>query len=148
MPDRTHSKHSTFPAWGDWIYTSDPVSSGVLYEINFKGDYVEVRHLKSFELTASLSEAIWDEVLALCKMHRCKSVLRVGPVPIRNMTAVEVAAVASRLDIPGLKVAYCWDDCRPDKINALFAGQAMENEVTVRFFCDSDAAIEWLVGDK
>jgi hypothetical protein len=144
MAHRTQSSSKGQPTSKDWTYTSDSPSSGALYEIDFKGDFVEVRHLKSFGLTASLSEAIWDEVLALCKMHDCKSVLRIGPLPKRHMTAVEVAAAGSRLDMPGLKVAYCWDDCRPDQINALFASQAMENEVTIRFFCDSDAAIEWL----
>jgi hypothetical protein len=145
MHDRTQSKHTTVPeSWGDWRYSLDSLSNAAGYEINFNDGYVEVRHLKSFALTASVAEAIWDEVLAVCRMRNCKSVLRVGPLPIRTMTASEVAAAASRLDIPGLKVAYCWDECRPDRINALFASQAMENEVTVRFFCDPDAALEWL----
>lgn len=135
------------PSLGDAAYGPDPLSSDALYQIDFKGNCVEVRHLKSFELSASASEAIWDEALALCRMHNCKSVLRVGPPPIRQMTALEVVAAGSRLDIPGLKVAYCWDDYRPDKVNALFATYAMENEVTVRFFCDYEAAIEWLTKD-
>lgn len=130
--------------FGDWIYTSEPASTDALYEISYKGDYVEVLHLKSFKLKTSVAEAIWDEALALCRAYDCQSILRSGLPPVRGMAPADVAAVGARLDIPGLKVAYCWDDYRPDKINALFATQAMENEVTVRFFCDCEAAIEWL----
>jgi len=148
MAHRTQSTHTAFPAFlGDWVCTSEPISTETLYEITFKGDYVEVRHLKSFELTASVSEAIWDEALALCRAHNCKSILRIGPPPIRDMDPAEVVAVGSRLDIPGLKVAYCWDDYRPDRIAALFATQAMENEVTVRYFCSTEAAVKWLAED-
>jgi hypothetical protein len=144
MPHRTKSTKKDVPrSWGEWFHTSD-APDGVLYEIAFKGGYVEVQHLKSFELTSSVAEAIWDETLALCRTHDCKAVLRIGEPPVRGMDPAEVVAVSSRLDIPGLKVAYCWIDYRPDKINAIFASRALENDVRVRFFCDREGAVQWL----
>jgi hypothetical protein len=114
------------------------------YQITFMGDYVEIRHLKSFDLTRSASAEIWNETLALCKAHGCGAVLRIGPPPRRVMEAQEVIAAGSRLDLPGLKVAYCWEGYRPDKTAALFATHALENGVTVRYFADPDAAVDWL----
>jgi hypothetical protein len=120
------------------------MSTDAVYEITFTGDYVEIRDLKSFALTASVAQAIWEEALTLCRVHKCNAVLRVGPLPERHMGIEDVAAAGSRLDIPGLRVAYCWEDFRPDKIAALFATHAMERGVNVRVFAGSQNAIEWL----
>lgn len=123
------------------------LSTVELYEIALKSGYVEVRNLRAFALTASLSETIWDETLALCNAHNCKAVLKIGPPPVRRMKPDEVVAVGARLDIPELKVAYCWDDYRPDKVAAVFATSAMNKGTTVRYFCSAEAAVQWLTED-
>jgi hypothetical protein len=123
---------------------AEPARTSPLYEIGLKGFYVEIRHLRALELTDSVSRAIWDEALALCRAKKCSSILRSGYAPVRRMTPQELADVGSSLDMPALNVACCWDDYRPNEKDAILATHAMKRGVIFRHFCSIEDATRWL----
>jgi hypothetical protein len=123
---------------------TDPATPSV--EFSFKNDYVEVRYLERFELTAGVSQWLWNEALKLCDAHQCNRILRCGTTPTRHLKNEDAIAVGNRLCRPGLKVANCFASYKPDVITAAFATAALRNGVNIRYFEDEQQGIEWLHG--
>jgi hypothetical protein len=116
------------------------------FTIEFKGDYIHVRHGENFEITRESVAKFWSALAEKCKRHNCRRVLREGKPDARKMSlmsAYDSANQAAQV-IGGLRVACCFENYVGDELTDFFKTVALNRGVDIEFFVDREEALRWL----
>src|SRR4051794_1296390 len=92
------------------------------FTTEFCGEYIYVRHAEGFEINSQSAKKLWLTLADECKAHNCRRVLREGAPSGRNMTWLEVynSAVQAAKLVPGIRVAYCFENYAEDELTRFF----------------------------
>jgi hypothetical protein len=116
------------------------------FTTEFCGEYISVRHAEGFEITSKSAKKVWLTLADECKAHNCRRVLREGAPSGRNMTWLEVynSAVQAAKLVPGIRVAYCFENYTEDELTRFFKIVTSNRGVEIEFFSDRREALRWL----
>jgi hypothetical protein len=116
------------------------------FTIEFRGDYIYVRHASDFEFTPEYTASFWSALGDECQTYNCRHVLREGRFSLRKMNLLEAynSAIQAANVISGLRVACCFKDHTEDEMTKFFKMAASNRGVEIEFFSDCQAALFWL----
>ena len=116
------------------------------FTIEFRGDYIYVRHGSDFEITPESAASLWSALSDKCKSFNCRRVLREGRISLRKMNwlAAYNSAIQAANVIPGLRVACCFKNYDEDELTKFFKTAASNRGVEIEFFSDCKEALYWL----
>lgn len=116
------------------------------FTIEFRGNYILVRHAPGFEINSQSSAKLWSALAVECKTYNCRRVLREGKPGRRKMNwlaAYDSAVLATNV-IWGLRVACCFENYAADEMTEFFKTVASNRGVEIEFFSDRQEALRWL----
>ena len=115
------------------------------FKIEHRGDHVHVRFGESYTPDPDWQNELWDRLRAVCDEHDTRRVLADGvlPAPDRAPAAVVEAGQKTAV-IPNLWLAFHFDDFVPTENTELYEVVAASQGVRVKFFNDSEHAMNWL----
>lgn len=114
--------------------------------VEYKGEFIEIRYPKNYELTRRNADAAWELVADACRQYSCNCVLIVTEQPRREMSMVDVfgSAVQAAEAAAVLKLALCFVGYETDDLSDFFKTVAFNRGATVEFFSNCGDALEWL----
>ena len=116
------------------------------FSIEFRGDYIYVIHAPDFEITPDSKARLWSALAVECETYNCRRVLTEGKRVRREMSFLEVFDSAKQLSniIPGLRLAFCFENYPQDELTGFFKTAASNRGVKINFFSDCREALGWL----
>ncbi len=116
------------------------------FEIEFRGDHIFVLLGPDYEVTPEHTEEFWAAVEEACTVYHSRRVLLEGYVPNKEeLKASEIVNSGVRAAaVPRLWFAICLQDFEPDELGELFKTIAASRGVHVKFFSESERALNWL----
>lgn len=116
------------------------------FTIEFRGDYIYVRHAADFEITPESTAKLWSALAEECGAYNCRRVLREGKFSLRKMNWLSAydSAIQAANVIPGLRVACCFENYVEDELTKFFKMAASNRGVDIEFFSDRQEALCWL----
>jgi hypothetical protein len=116
------------------------------FTIEFRGDYIYVRHAAEFEITPETTGRLWPALAVGCSVNDCRRVLINGKLGWRksNWLAAYSSATRAMSIIQGLRVAYCFENYTEEELLKFFKMVASNRGVETEFFTDFRRALCWL----
>ena len=115
------------------------------FSIEFREDHIYVELGPEFEVNPNTQDEFWREVRAVCDEHDTRRVLVEGYVPSGERNFAEVADAGQRTAaIPKLWLAFRLKDFVPNENSDLFIVTASSRGVRVKFFSETERALNWL----
>jgi hypothetical protein len=116
------------------------------FTIEFRDDYILVRHVAELEITPESSARLWSALAEACQTYNCSRVLREGKINLRKMNWLSMydSATQAANVIPGLRVACCFEDHLEDDLTRFLQTVAHNRGVRIEFFSDRREALQWL----
>lgn len=116
------------------------------FTIEFRGDYLHVRHAPGYEIDRENSIAVWEAVNQASRIHNCRLVFSEGENVIRKakiLDAFEAAKMFSQTQ-HGFRVACYFKGYEPDEVAEFFKTAAVNRGMRIEYFTDREAAFRWL----
>ena len=128
------------------IYTTKNIYMSTNFTIEFRGDYIHVRHAPDFEITPKSSVKLWSALAEKCKTFNCRRVFREGKLRHRKMNWLEAydTAIQAANYVAGLRVACCFENYEKDELTEFYKTAASNRGVEIEFFSDRQKALRWL----
>ncbi len=115
------------------------------YTIEFREDHIRVALSPDYEVNSENRRAFWTDLHKACKEFDTRRVLVEGEIPTEERETDEVVeAGTSTATVPQLWLAFSIPDWEPTEQTALFKTMAKISGVRVKFFSETDAALNWL----
>jgi hypothetical protein len=119
---------------------------GMEFEVTFKGDHVHVQlNAASRVEDPDLPNDYWGMLRKLCEEYDCRKVLVEGQAPSSEMDPTEVIEAGKRAaTVPNLWLAFNLNNHKPNEQSELYEAVAASKGVRVKFFKNSEDALNWL----
>jgi hypothetical protein len=119
---------------------------GMEFEVTFRGDHIHVQLNAGEKIDdPDLPGDYWGMLRKLCDEYDCRRILIEGTAPKSEMKPTEVVEAGSRTAVvPNLWLAYNLENHTPTAQSELYETIAASKGVRVKFFNNSDAALNWL----
>ncbi|HUF02759.1 MAG TPA: hypothetical protein VMM38_01145 [Aridibacter sp.] len=115
------------------------------YSLEFLEDHVRVVLSHGYEVSSENRRAFWADLKNACEEHDTRRVLVEGDIPTEERDIDEVIdAGTSAAAVPHLWLAFSVPDWEPTEQTELFEAMARIGGVRVKFFSDSEHALNWL----
>ena len=115
------------------------------FKIEYRGDHVHVQFGRSYTAEPDWQDELWNLLRGFCDGHDTRRVLAEGVLPAPDRPAAAVIEGARKAAvIPNLWLAFNFDDFVPTETTELYEVIAASKGVRVRFFTDSEQALNWL----
>ena len=115
------------------------------YIIEFREDHIQVVLSPDYEVNAENRRAFWADLHKACEEHSTRRVLVEGEIPREERETEEVIdAGQSTAAVPHLWLAFSIPDWEPTPQTALFKTMAKISGVRVKFFAETEPALNWL----
>ena len=116
------------------------------FEIEFRGDHIYASLGPDYKVTPESTNEFWAAIEQACKLHNSRRVLLEGHIPNRDElnTSEVVNSGMQAAAVPRLWFAICLKDFEPDELSELFKTIAASRGVHVKFFSESERALNWL----
>jgi hypothetical protein len=114
------------------------------FSIEFRGDHVCVRLGPDYEVTLEQEDEFWASIERYCTQHNSRRVLVEGYLPKKKFETADVVSSGMRASLPELWFAFCLLDFEPTDLSDLFKTIAGGRGVHVKFFSDTERALNWL----
>ena len=115
------------------------------YSIEFREDHIRVVLSPEYEVNAENRRAFWKELRNACGKFDTLRVLVEGEIPREEREHEEVIdAATSTGAVPNLWMAFSVPDWEPTGQTALFKTMAKISGVRVKFFSETEPALNWL----
>ena len=118
---------------------------GMEFAVTFRGDHVHVVLSEQPSLDNELPKDYWATIRKICEEYDCKRVLVEGKAPGGERKPAEVLEAGARTAIvPNLWLAFHLENYEPTELSELYEAVAASKGVRVKFFTNSDEALNWL----
>jgi hypothetical protein len=115
------------------------------FKIEYRGDHVHVQFGPSYTAEPEWQNELWDLLRKFCDGHDTRRILAEGVVPAPNRPLASLAEGAKKAAvIPNLWIAFHFDDYVRSERTELYEAVAASEGVRVKFFNDSEHALNWL----
>ena len=115
------------------------------FAVTFRGDHVHVVLSEQPSLDNELPKDYWATIRKICEEYDCKRVLVEGKAPGGERKPAEVLEAGARTGIvPNLWLAFHLENYEPTELSELYEAVAASKGVRVKFFTNSDEALNWL----
>ncbi|QQS41243.1 MAG: hypothetical protein IPM63_18075 [Acidobacteriota bacterium] len=115
------------------------------YSIEFREDHLLVVLAPDYKVNAENRKAFWKHLHDACLEFDTRRVLVEGEIPREDRETDDVIdAGKSTAAVPHLWLAFSIPDWEPTPLAALFKTMAKISGVRVKFFPDSEKALNWL----
>ncbi len=115
------------------------------FNVEFCEDHVHVKLGKGYKLDPEQGGMFWNKVRRMCEEHGSSRVLVEGYVPAGERKTSEVVDAGKRTaTIPKLWMAFCFENFEPTGQTEIYAAIAASHGVRVKFFPDTERALNWL----
>lgn len=116
-----------------------------VFHIEHRGDHVHVEIGPDAHVDEHWQTEYWAQLQAACKEHDTCRVLVEGYSPKGERTSEEVIEAGQRTaKVPHLWLAFCLEDWEATAQSELYEAVAASRGVRVKFFNDSEHALNWL----
>lgn len=116
------------------------------FDIEFREDHLWVLLGPDYDVTPEQEDEFWAAVERACRENGTHRVLVEGYVPktdFQTSTVVNLGVRAAAA-VPRLWFALCLDNFEPNELSELFKTVAASRGVHVKFFSESERALNWL----
>jgi hypothetical protein len=118
---------------------------GEVFNIEYRGDHIHVQIGKDAPIDEHWQAEYWSRLEVACKEHDTSRVLVEGYSPRQELTSEEVVEAGQRTArVPHLWLAFCLKGWEPTVQSELYEAVAASRGVRVKFFSDSEHALNWL----
>lgn len=115
------------------------------FAIEYRDDHIHVSLTPEYEVNAQNRRAFWTELHKACNEFDTRRVLVEGDIPRDERETDEVIdAGTSTAAVPQLWLAFSVPDWEPTEQTELFEAMAKVSGVRVRFFSQTEPALNWL----
>ena len=116
------------------------------FSLEFNGKYIHIVHSPDYEITPESNDTMWKALSEACKKYKCLKVFAEGPTQKRKLSSLDAFQSGSQASqsIPGLKLAICIYEYKPDETTKFFTDVAYNRSAFIEFFSDKQKALDWL----
>ena len=115
------------------------------YSLEFREDHIRVVLLPDYEVNAENRRAMWKHLHEACEAFDTRRVLVEGEIPTEERETDEVIdAGQCTAAVPHLWLAFSIPDWEPTPQSALFKTMAKISGARVKFFSETEPALNWL----
>ena len=116
------------------------------FEIEFRGDHLHILLGPDYDVNPEQEDEFWSAVEQACAKHGTHRVLLEGNAPKTDLKPAGVASsgIRAAAAVPRLWFAICLKDFEETELSELYATVAASRGVHVKFFSDSEKALNWL----
>ena len=115
------------------------------FEVEFRDDHLHVLLGPDYEITPEQEDEFWAAIEQACTAHNTHRVLLEGYEPKTRLQPAGVVDSGVRAAaVPRLWFALCLQDFEETELSELYKTVAASRGVHVKFFANSERALNWL----
>jgi hypothetical protein len=116
------------------------------FSLEFTGKYIHIIHAPDYEISPESNEKLWKELSQASKKYKCLKIFAEGATQKRRVTSLDAyqSGAQAAEAIPGLKLAICIYEYKPDETTQFFKNVAFNRGANIEFFNDKKKALKWL----
>lgn len=115
------------------------------FRLEFREDHIRVELGPEFKVNEETQDEFWREVREVCEEKETRRVLVEGFVPAGEREAHEVVDAGQRTAVvPKLWIAFRLENFEPTANSELFVAIAATKGIRVKFFSETERALNWL----
>ncbi|HVF31055.1 MAG TPA: hypothetical protein VNA22_08795 [Pyrinomonadaceae bacterium] len=116
-----------------------------VFSVEHRDDHIHVQVTPDIEVSDRARGEFWDMIRKICLERDCHRMLVEGSFPTGERPATEVVSAGkATATVPNMWIAFHIENWVPNEQSELFEAVAASRGVRVKYFDNSEAALNWL----
>ena len=118
---------------------------GEVFSVEHRDDHIHVQVGPGIEVSDEARAEFWKMIKNVCEERDCRRILVEGSFPEGERPATDVVSAGkATATVPNLWIAFHIENWVPNEQSELFEAVAASRGVRVKYFDNSEAALNWL----
>ena len=116
-----------------------------VFSVEHRDDHIHVQVSPDIEVSNEARAEFWNMIRNICEEHDCRRMLVECSFPAGERPATDVVSAGqATATIPNMWIAFHIENWVPNEQSELFETVAASRGVRVKYFDNSEAALNWL----
>ena len=116
-----------------------------VFSVEHRGDHIHVQIRPEIEVSDEARAEFWGMIQRICEERDCRRMLIEGTLPAGERRPAEVVSAGkANATVPDLWIDFHVENWVPNEQSELFEAIAAARGVRVKYFDNSEAALNWL----